>query len=84
MFTMNDLKQTRVYQDARQEGRQEGEMFLVLRIFNRRFGKLSDRLTNSIQDLEITQIEELADQLLDFKSVTDLENWLESQSSLKK
>ena len=84
MFTMNDLKQTRVYQDARQEGRQEGEMFLVLRIFNRHFGNLSDRLTNSIQDLEITQIEELADQLLDFKSVTDLENWLESQSSLKK
>jgi len=84
MFTINDLKQTRVYQDARQEGRQEGEMFLVLRMFNRRFGKLTDRLTKLIQSLESTQIEELADQLLDFKSLSDLENWLDSQSSLKK
>ncbi len=80
MFTMNDLKQTRVYQ----EGRHEGEISLVLRQLNRRFGKLNDRFTNLIENLEITQIEELADQLLDFKSVTDLENWLNSQASLKK
>jgi len=53
-------------------------------MFNRRFGKLTDRLTKLIQSLESTQIEELADQLLDFKSLPDLENWLDSQSSLKK
>jgi hypothetical protein len=38
MFIISDLKQTRVYQ-ARQEGRQEGEKSLVLRILDRYFGK---------------------------------------------
>jgi predicted transposase/invertase (TIGR01784 family) len=84
MFTLNDLKQTRVYQDARleglQEGRQEGERnkahSLVLRQLNHRFGKLSDRQTQSIQSLEIIKIDDLADQLLDFTSISDLEEWL--------
>jgi len=88
MFTLNDLKETRVYQDARQEGlqegRQEGELSLVLRQLNRRFGKLSDRLTLSIQTLEMPQIEELADQLLDFRSIDDLDNWFNSQTNLAK
>lgn len=78
MFTISDLKQTRVYQDARQE---EGQS-LLLRILNRRFGKLPDRLTQSIQNLTIPQIEELAEQLLDFTAITDLENWLK-QADLK-
>jgi predicted transposase YdaD len=82
MFTLSDLKQTRVYQDARQEGRQEGELSLVLRQLSRRFGKLSDRLTQSIQKLEMPQIEELADQLLDFRSIDDLDNWFNSQTNL--
>jgi predicted transposase YdaD len=86
MFTLNDLKETRVYQDARQEGlqegRQEGELSLVLRQLNRRFGKLSDRLSLSIQTLEMPQIEELADQLLDFRSIDDLDNWFNSQTNL--
>jgi len=91
MFTLSDLKQTRVYQDAHleglQEGRQEGERFkansLVLRLLTRRFGKLSDRQTQAIQSLEITKIDELADQLLDFTSITDLEEWLKSQTNFQ-
>jgi predicted transposase/invertase (TIGR01784 family) len=88
MFTISDLKQTRVYQDARQEGIQEGRhegklekaQSLVLRQLNRRFGKLNDRLTQSIQNLAIAQIDELADQLLDFSIIDDLETWLNNQA----
>jgi predicted transposase/invertase (TIGR01784 family) len=92
MFTIGDLKQTRVYQDAkqegrqegwqegRQEGRQEGELqkaqSLVLRQLTRRLGKLGSRLTNSVKKLEITQLDELAEALLDFADVSDLEGWL--------
>jgi predicted transposase YdaD len=79
MFTISDLKQTRVYQDARQE---EGQS-LLLRILNRRFGNLSDRLTQSIQNLNIPQIEALAEQLLDFTAISDLETWLNVNSDLK-
>jgi len=42
---------------------------------------LSDRQTQSIQTLEISQIEELAEQLLDFTTVVDLENWLNSNAN---
>jgi len=82
MFTLSDLKQTRVYQDARLEGELEKAHSLVLRILTRRFGKSSDRQTQAIQSLEITKIDELADQLLDFKTILDLENWLDSQTNL--
>jgi predicted transposase/invertase (TIGR01784 family) len=82
MFTLSDLKQTRVYQDARLEGELEKAHSLVLRMLNRRFGKLSDRLTQSIQNLDITKIDELADQLLDFRSIDDLDNWFNSQANL--
>jgi predicted transposase YdaD len=37
MFTLSDLKQTRVYQDARLEGELEKAHSLVLRQLNRRF-----------------------------------------------
>jgi predicted transposase YdaD len=79
MFTISDLKQTRVYQDARQEG----EQLVILRQLNRRFGNLSDRLTQSIQSLTIPQIEELAEQLLDFTAISDLETWLNVNSDLQ-
>jgi predicted transposase/invertase (TIGR01784 family) len=78
MFTISDLKQTRVYQDARHDEAQS----LVLRQLNRRFGMLSDRLTQSIQTLEIGQLEELAEQLLDFSTIANLENWLNSNTNL--
>jgi predicted transposase/invertase (TIGR01784 family) len=88
MFTIGDLKQTRVYQDAkqegwqegRQEGRQEGELqkaqSLVLRQLTRRLGKLDSRLTEAVEKLEISQLDDLAEALLDFTGVSDLEVWL--------
>ncbi len=78
MFTISDLKQTRVYQDAHQEGEQS----IILRQLNRRFGNLPDRLTQSIQNLTIPQIEELAEQLLDFTAISDLETWLNVHADL--
>jgi predicted transposase/invertase (TIGR01784 family) len=92
MFTISDLKKTKVYQEAKQEGRQEGRQegwqegrqegehqkakSLVLRQLTRRFGKLNSRLTNTVEKLEITQLDELAEALLDFTDVADLESWL--------
>jgi predicted transposase/invertase (TIGR01784 family) len=71
-------------QEGRQEGRHEGELkkaqSLVLRQLSRRFGKLNDRLTQSIQNLAIAQIDELADQLLDFSVIDDFEAWLNNQA----
>jgi predicted transposase/invertase (TIGR01784 family) len=98
MFLVSDIKQTRFYQDVkqegklegkqeghqegrqegRQEGKQDGEKALVLRQLIKRFGKLSDRHQTQISALEIFQLEELAEALLDFTNITDLNLWLEN------
>ena len=76
MFTIGDLKQTRVYQDAKQEGEKQKAQSLVLRLLTRRLGNLDSNLTQAIANLEIAQLDELAEALLDFTDVSDLEGWL--------
>ena len=84
MFLLSDIKQTRVYQEAKEEGQQEGEKNLLLRILSKRFGKLSSggkyelpvRYIESINRLTIAQLEDLGEALLDFGDINDLEQWL--------
>jgi predicted transposase YdaD len=79
-FTEVDLKQTRFYQDVHGEGRQEEAMGLVIRLLNRRFGELDTNLVEQIQALDVSELEELAEALLDFSTVADLESWLQQSS----
>jgi len=84
MFTLGDLKQTRVYQDAYREGlqvgenrgRQEGELRTILRILDRKFGTLSPQLLNQITVLPIERLDDLADAVLDMQTLDDLVQWL--------
>jgi predicted transposase YdaD len=73
---VTSLKQTRFYQDLVKEGRQEGESVLVLRLLRRRCGFLSSEIEDRIKGLSIEQLESLADALLDFGGLPDLEVWL--------
>jgi hypothetical protein len=50
----------------------------VLRLLTRRFGALSSEQSDRLQALSISQLEELAEALLDFKAL-DLEVWLAQQ-----
>lgn len=64
---------------GRQEGRQEGRqktIDLMLRQLNRRCGQLSIAQQAQIKSLPIADIENLAEALLDFKGMDDLELWL--------
>ena len=80
-FTDIDVKQTRFYQDVfaegRQEGRQEGEVALVLRQLTRRFGELEPSVVEEIRGLSLPEVEALAEALLEFSQMADLENWLQ-------
>ena len=79
-----DVTQTRFYQevlqigrqDGQQIGRQEGEVDIVLRLLNRRCGQLPIAQQVQIKSLPIEDIENLAEALLDFKGMADLEIWL--------
>jgi hypothetical protein len=61
---------------AEQKGRQEGERSLVLRQLNRRVGTLPEMIQTQVEALPLEQLEALGEDLLDFTSLTDLENWL--------
>jgi predicted transposase YdaD len=65
---------------AKQEGRQEGETIgearMVVRLLDRRFGKVSTQLVARIQQLTLPQLEELGEALLDFADIAELEAWL--------
>ncbi|MBV8883261.1 MAG: Rpn family recombination-promoting nuclease/putative transposase [Chroococcidiopsidaceae cyanobacterium CP_BM_RX_35] len=74
MLGLSELKQTRVYQEALQEG----EATLVLRQLARRLGQLAPEVRSQIQQLPIEQLEELGEALLDFSSMQDLMDWLEN------
>jgi predicted transposase/invertase (TIGR01784 family) len=78
-----ELEQTRVYQEARLEGKAEGielglqkEKALVLKQLNRKLENLSPQVLAKVSALGIDQIESLGEALLDFATVADLEAWL--------
>jgi len=76
MFGLNELKQTRVYQEARFEGVQLGEVKLLIRQLSRRFGKLSLSQQEQIAALPQEELEQLGEALLDWQSPADLPDWL--------
>ena len=77
MFGLSELKQTRVYQEGREEGREEGERSLILRQLTRRFGSLPSIHQTKIQQMSLEQLEQLGEALLDFATIEDLAIWLQ-------
>jgi predicted transposase/invertase (TIGR01784 family) len=75
------LRETRVYREIKQEGRQEGERSLILRQLTRRVGELSQEQRDRIESLSLEELESLGEALLDFSTMADLANWLTQQRS---
>jgi predicted transposase YdaD len=71
-------------QEARQEGREEGlragrrqeAAAWAIRQLSRRFGSLGDDSRERLSSLPLQQLEQLAEDLLDFSSPGDLQAWL--------
>lgn len=65
-------------EQGRMEGRELQAIELVLRLLPRRIGQeVTFPLEEQIRQLTLPQLEDLADALLDFGSVEDLQVWLE-------
>lgn len=67
-----------IFQKGLQQGLQQGEIAVVLRLITRRIGTIPDSVRSQIQVLPVPQLENLAEALLDFNSLNDLEAWLEA------
>ena len=82
------LRESPWYLEIRQEGRQEdeqrgrteGERSLILRQLTRRVGSLTPETRSQVESLSLENLESLGEALLDFSSLTDLEQWLQSHS----
>ncbi|WP_051038453.1 DUF4351 domain-containing protein [Gloeocapsa sp. PCC 7428] len=68
-------------QEGKQEGRQEEAQSLILRLLNRRIGAFDAQLQAQIQQLSLSQLENLDEALLDFSDTSDLITWLEQHLS---
>ncbi|MBD2483086.1 DUF4351 domain-containing protein [Planktothrix sp. FACHB-1365] len=73
------LEQTRVYQEAKEEGREEEAKSLILRQLTRQVGELPESVRIQIHTLSLMQLESLGEALLDFSNLSDLEIWLAQQ-----
>jgi predicted transposase YdaD len=71
------FEETRVYKDTYAKGKLD----LVLRLLERRCGQLKVELVREVTALPVDQLEALADDLLDFKKVKNLEKWLKENAS---
>lgn len=66
-------------QEGVQQGLEQGriqEANLVIRLLQRRFGEITQNLEETIRNLPVERLEDLGLALLDFDTLTDLENWL--------
>jgi len=61
------------------KGQLEGEQKLVIKLLNRRIGEIKPPVVEQISKLPVEQLEELAEALLDFSTVANLEQWLNSR-----
>ncbi|MBE9198184.1 MULTISPECIES: DUF4351 domain-containing protein [unclassified Nodularia (in: cyanobacteria)] len=64
-----------------EEGMEKATLSLVMRQLPRRVGTLTPELEAQVQQLSLTQLEDLSVALLDFSSVEDLTAWLEQISA---
>jgi predicted transposase YdaD len=88
---LSELRQTKVYQEALEEGEHIGEQHgrtegrteearsLVLRQLARRMGTLPTTVEAQVRALALLQLEALGEELLDFGALDDLTEWLREQ-----
>ncbi len=60
-----------------QQGIQQGETNILLRLMTRRFGPIAPDLEARIRALTVDQLEELGETLFDFTTLADVLNWLD-------
>ena len=72
---------TSVEQIGYDRGLEQGKRSLLLQILIYTFSELPSAVSDRINKLSIRKIEALSKALLDFRTIEDLTNWLETHSS---
>ena len=78
MLGLVELQETRVYQEGVEDGKQEGEKALILKLLQRKVGSLSPQIQQQVETLSLEKLEALGEALLDFDSLDNLIDWLDN------
>lgn len=78
-FREDIMRESVIYQDILQQGRQQEALSLVMRQLNRRLGEVNSAAIERVRALSIEELEELGVALLDFSGVADLMAWFDRQ-----
>jgi flagellar biosynthesis/type III secretory pathway protein FliH len=62
--------------EGREQGIVEGQSSTILRLLNRKLGNLPESIADYIKSLKPIQLDSLTEDLLEFQSLGDLQNWL--------
>ncbi|NET72368.1 MAG: DUF4351 domain-containing protein [Sphaerospermopsis sp. SIO1G2] len=75
------MEESVIYQDILLKGELKGKkgeaLQLIIRQLKRRFSNIPVRIEQQLPNLALTQLEDLAEDLLDFTQVDDLVNYME-------
>jgi predicted transposase YdaD len=83
LFREDIMQESVIYQEIFETGEQRGiqrERSFILRQIVKKVGELPQDIRSSIELLSIDLLEALGEDLLDFSSLQDLQNWLETTS----
>ncbi len=80
LITERIMRESVIFQEILEEGRQEEALVMIMRPLTRLFGTLDADLQGRIRQLTTHRLEDLSEALLDFSEVGDLVTWLEQQN----
>ena len=63
---------------SREEGVQQGKLNFALRILHQQLGELDEAVGKRIEGMSSNRLDDSGDALLKFKSLSDLQAWLQS------
>ncbi|ACK73409.1 conserved hypothetical protein [Gloeothece citriformis PCC 7424] len=78
-FREDIMKESVIYQDILQQGRQQESLLLVTRLIKKRFGEVEPILIDRVSVLSVEELEALIEALFDMLDVADLVTWLQDQ-----
>jgi predicted transposase YdaD len=77
MYLQEDiLEASVVYQKIIKQGKKNEALAFVNRLLKKRFGEVQQTVQAQVEELSVEQLENLGEDLLDFRSINDLLTWL--------